>query len=116
MITGMNTRTFRRATGDDMLHQQSIGGLLEFNAKSNKVALNLRIEVVELSASEERGILIEASDGRRSHFHQRHAWRNSKRRIGTPRDPRSSRLRLRKSCNRASGSNLFKLFCEKIIA
>ena len=62
-VAGLNSRLVRGAATDDVGNQQRTIGRLQLDSESDKVAFDLRIDIVELLRREERRVLIEAVGG-----------------------------------------------------
>ena len=71
-----------------MHYQQPVGSSFEFDAEADEVALDLGIEIVELSRREEGRIFIEPTHGGGGHLHHGHGWRDAENRVGSPGNPR----------------------------
>ena len=71
VIAWLDAGPFCRALGNDVYNQQRAFGGFEFHAQADKVAFNLRIQIVQLAAREERAVFIQSAQHGSGEFHHR---------------------------------------------
>jgi hypothetical protein len=100
---------FSWASTNHIDDQQSVSGRLEFHTEANKVAVDLVVEIIQLPAGQEGGVVVEATHRRCRKLHDRDSCWDAERSLGRFRDPVDHHLGIASVDDRPSSEDLGSL-------